>query len=62
MSTPDSALVQLLWGAAQQRDRLLRLHTPLGGDVLVPDRFEGWEAVDHGGFRFELATLSPNAH
>jgi type VI secretion system secreted protein VgrG len=62
MSTPDSALVQLLWGAAHQRDRLLRLHTPLGGDVLVPDRFEGWEAVDHGGFRFELATLSPNAH
>jgi hypothetical protein len=53
-------LVQLLWGAAHQRDRLLHLHTPLGGAVLVPNRFEGWEAVDHGGFRFEMSALSPN--
>jgi type VI secretion system VgrG family protein len=55
-------LMQILWGAARQHDRLLRLHTPLGGDTLVAERLDGWEAVDQGGFRFELAALSPNAH
>ena len=54
-------ILQLLWSAARQTDRLLRLHTPLGGDVLVAERLDGWEAVDHGGFRFELSALSSDA-
>lgn len=54
-------ILQLLWGSVRQTNRLLRLHTPLGGDVLVAERLDGWEAVDQGGFRFELSALSPNA-
>jgi Rhs element Vgr protein len=54
-------ILQLLWGSVRQSNRLLRLHTPLGGDVLVAERLDGWEAVDQGGFRFELSALSPNA-
>ncbi|MBE1161103.1 type VI secretion system Vgr family protein [Dyella acidiphila] len=54
-------ILQTLWGAAQQTDRLLRLSTPLGADVLLAENVDGWEAVDHGGFRFELHALSANA-
>ena len=53
--------VQLLWGSAGQANRLLRLHTPLGGDTLVAERLDGAEAVDGGGFHFQLSALSPNA-
>lgn len=54
-------ILQSLWGAARQTDRLLRLHTPLGADVLLPENLDGWEAVDNGGFRFELHALSASA-
>ena len=54
-------ILQTLWASARQTNRLLRLHTPLGNDVLVAERLDGWEAVDQGGFRFELSALSPNA-
>lgn len=54
-------ILQLLWGSARQTNRLLRLHTPLGSDVLVAERLDGWEAVDQGGFRFELDALSADA-
>jgi type VI secretion system secreted protein VgrG len=54
-------ILQTLWGAAQQTNRLLRLHTPLGADILLPENLDGWEAVDSGGFRFELHALSANA-
>ncbi|MDI3263344.1 MAG: contractile injection system protein, VgrG/Pvc8 family, partial [Fulvimonas sp.] len=55
-------ILQSLWGAARQDQRLLRLHTPLGGDTLVAERLDGWEAVDGGGFKFELTALSADAH
>lgn len=54
--------MQALRGAPTQAHRLLRLRTPLGEDVLVAERLDGWEAVDHGGFRFELTALSSEAH
>jgi type VI secretion system secreted protein VgrG len=39
-----SALSGLLGGLTQSR-RLLRVHTPLGDDVLFAEDFEGWEGV-----------------
>src|SRR5690606_38176734 len=44
-----------------QHARLLRLHTPLGPEVLVAERLSGVEAVD-AGFRLEVAALSIDAH
>ena len=37
-----------------QHDRLLRLHTPLGRDVLVAETLHARESFDNGGFRLEL--------
>jgi type VI secretion system VgrG family protein len=54
-------ILQTLLEAVRQTDRLLRLHTVLGGDALVAEHLEGWEAVDHEGFRFELTALSAEA-
>ncbi|GAB3052377.1 type VI secretion system Vgr family protein [Stenotrophomonas tumulicola] len=48
-------------GAPGQSERLLRLHTPLGADQLVPVTFAGVESVDGIGFRFEVIALSPDA-
>ncbi|WP_181093381.1 hypothetical protein, partial [Xanthomonas bromi] len=42
-------------------DYRLRLHTPLGPDVLVAETLDGRESVDGGGFRFEVGALSANA-
>ena len=44
-----------------QQERLLRLHTPLGPEVLVAERLSGAEAVD-AGFRLEITALSIDAH
>lgn len=44
-----------------QHDRLLRLHTPLGPDVLVAEAFEGTECIGEGGFRFDITALSVDA-
>lgn len=44
-----------------QHARLLRLHTPLGPEVLVAERLSGVEAVD-AGFRLEVTALSIDAH
>lgn len=55
-------LVNMLWGAPSQDHRLLRLHTVLGGDTLVPERFEGIESVDAGGYRLQVTALSASAH
>ncbi|MEO7066807.1 MAG: type VI secretion system tip protein TssI/VgrG [Rhodanobacter sp.] len=54
-------LLQSLLSATRQTNRLLRLHTSMGGDALVAERLDGWEAIDGGGFRFELSVLSANA-
>jgi len=54
-------MLQSLWGAARQTDRLLRLHITLGADVLIAETLDGWEAVDGGGYAFELHALSADA-
>lgn len=52
-----------------QKTRLLRLHTPLGADRLIAERFDGIEhlsGMERGGstagFRFDLVALSTDAH
>jgi type VI secretion system secreted protein VgrG len=50
-----------LWTEFTQQDRLLRLHTCLGDNVLVAEYLSGWEALDHGGFSFQLSALSSEA-
>ncbi|RPE75867.1 type VI secretion system Vgr family protein [Vulcaniibacterium tengchongense] len=49
-------------GSPQQHNRLLRLHTPLGPEVLVAETLDGTESLDGGGFRLELTALSADAH
>lgn len=45
-----------------QQNRLLRLHTALGPDVLVAEALAGVESIDGDGFRLELTALSVDAH
>lgn len=53
-----------------QHERLLRLHTPLGPNVLLAERLIGTETIGprapgaspQAGFKFELLALSTNAH
>ena len=59
---PVALLRAALAGGPLQHDRLLRLHTPLGPEVLVAETLDGVESVDGGGFRFELTALSVDAH
>ena len=51
-----------LW---RQTNRLLRLHTPLGEDILLAEGFEAVECLGpvdkHAGFRIELTALSADA-
>lgn len=54
-------LANLLRGAFTQANRLLRLETPLGRDVLLPEQLEAAEQLDAGGFRIELTALSDDA-
>ncbi|KRE89286.1 type IV secretion protein Rhs [Frateuria sp. Soil773] len=61
MAVITDILQSLLGSGLRQADRLLRLHTALGADVLVAEAFEGWEALDGGGFLFELSALSSDA-
>jgi len=66
------SLVQAVLAALgpSQNQRLLRLHTPLGPNVLLAERVQGTEtigpcapgAVARAGFKFELLALSTNAH
>jgi type VI secretion system VgrG family protein len=44
-----------------QQDRLLRLHTCLGEDVLLAEYLSGWEALEHGGFSLQVSALSSDA-
>src|SRR5882724_10333292 len=66
-------IVQALLAALgpTQNQRLLRLYSPLGPNVLLAERMQGSEAIgpeavtesSHGaGFRFEVLALSTNAH
>lgn len=44
-----------------QQDRLLRLHTCVGENILLAERLNGWEAVGQGGFSLQLSALSSDA-
>ena len=54
----DASLLASLFGGPVQHERLLRLHTPLGPNVLLAETLDGVEAVTpatgHAGFRLEL--------
>jgi len=61
-----AALTALMGGWAQS-NRLLRLHTPLGPDVLLAETLKGIECVSGQdasitGFKLQLDTLSLDAH
>jgi type VI secretion system secreted protein VgrG len=66
------SLVQAVLGALgpNQNQRLLRLHTPLGPNVLLAERMHGTETIGprasegsaEAGFKFEVLALSTNAH
>lgn len=63
----DRVLAELAGAGLNQHTRLLRLHTPLGPDVLLAERAEVAEQISpHGtdwlGFRIELLALSTQAH
>ncbi|WP_407351812.1 type VI secretion system Vgr family protein [Luteimonas sp. R10] len=60
MDALATALTALVAGP-KQHERLLRLHTGLGPDVLVAETLAGHESLDDG-FRFELTALSIDAH
>jgi type VI secretion system secreted protein VgrG len=59
-------LSQLGSAGPTQHQRLLRLHTPLGADVLLAERLVGHEAIGPSpgcaGFKLVLLALSTNAH
>ncbi|AXV79153.1 MULTISPECIES: type VI secretion system Vgr family protein [Ralstonia solanacearum species complex] len=54
-------LANLLRAAFTQANRLLRLETPLGPNVLLPERLDAAEHLDNGGFRLALTALSDDA-
>ncbi|RJS91691.1 type VI secretion system Vgr family protein [Salinisphaera sp. Q1T1-3] len=61
MESLHELLSTLAPGLGQGR-RLLRLHTPLGPDRLIPETVEGEERIAGGaGYRFEITALSPDA-
>jgi type VI secretion system secreted protein VgrG len=71
LSAAQSLLQALLAALGPgQHQRLLRLHTPLGPNVLLAERMLGVETIGPrapgaspaAGFRFEVLALSTNAH
>ncbi|RLK31665.1 type VI secretion system Vgr family protein [Cupriavidus plantarum] len=61
LSDMTNQLGALMRSAFTQQDRLLRLKTPLGEDVLLAESMVAREHVDDGGFRIELTALSDDA-
>lgn len=55
-------LASLLRESFTQANRLLRLHTPLRSNVLLPEQLHARECLDEGGFRLELSVLSDDAN
>ncbi|PPD04130.1 MAG: type VI secretion system tip protein VgrG [Methylobacter sp.] len=47
--------------AWSQQDRLLRLNTPLGEEVLLAESVNGFEDLQHG-YRFDISALATDAH
>ncbi len=68
MTTLTQALqtIQALLSGWKQTDRLMRLHSVLGPEVLLAEALQASESLsgqrDHTGFRVELTALSTNAH
>lgn len=63
VSTSDTQFAQTVLAALTgftQSSRLLRLHTPLGGDVLLAESLHGEEGID-SGFRLQVSGLSLDA-
>ncbi|MDN5780691.1 MAG: type VI secretion system Vgr family protein, partial [Luteimonas sp.] len=56
-----ATVLTTLVASPKQHERLLRLHTALGPDVLVAETLSGFESIDDG-FRLELTALSVDAH
>ncbi|KAF1712641.1 type VI secretion system tip protein VgrG [Pseudoxanthomonas kalamensis DSM 18571] len=61
MEDAIATLATLLAAGPRQSGRLLRLHTPLGPDVLVAETLDGVESLDAGGYCLELTALSLDA-
>ena len=61
LSDMTNQLGALMRSAFTQQDRLLRLKTPLGDDVLLAESMVAHERLDDGGFRIELTALSDDA-
>src|SRR5690606_16045048 len=62
-----AGVLTALVGGPGQHDRLLRLHTPLGPEVLVAESLDAHEAVGPSpdgvtGYRLALTALSVDAH
>ena len=62
-----ATVLSALGAGPRQHERLLRLHTPLGPEVLVAERLDGVEALGPApgapaGYRLELTALSVDAH
>ncbi|AJX30640.1 type VI secretion system Vgr family protein [Burkholderia oklahomensis] len=53
-------VLRALFGGWSQHDRFLWVTTPLGANAIVAESLHGWEALDHGGFRFQLTALTEN--
>src|SRR5689334_7760088 len=63
LPTSDSQFVQTVVASLTgftQSTRLLRLHTPLGSDVLLAESLHGEEGID-SGFRLQVSALSQDA-
>ncbi|WP_322044141.1 type VI secretion system tip protein VgrG [Paraburkholderia sp. J67] len=53
-------IIEALQSGWTQNNRFLRISTTLGSDVLMAERLDGWESVDHGGFRLHISALTTN--
>ena len=64
MQTPSlpltAAAIQALMARFTQASRVLRLHTPLGADVLLAESLHGEEGIDTG-YRLRVSALSTDA-
>ena len=56
----STSILQNLFSGWAQQDRFLWLTTSLGTNALVAESLDGWEAIDHGGYRFHVTALSGN--
>ncbi|WP_321813904.1 MULTISPECIES: type VI secretion system Vgr family protein [unclassified Paraburkholderia] len=58
--TATADIIEALQGGWTQNNRFLHINTTLGSDVLMAEKVEGWESIDHGGFRLHVSALTTN--